>query len=215
MRSLKTRALPGLAVLLLLILTLVACKGFFVDPVLTSITISPLTPTVKVGDTVNLSAFGNYDDNSPPKKLTSGVTWNSKDSTVATVDNTGLVTGKSTTGSPTTITATASNGISGTTTVSVTAATLTAIAIQEGDQTLSLASTTTFNFSAKGTFSDLTTSIITTSVTWQSDNLPVATIQTAGDASPGQATLVATGTAHIRALSGSVTSPQVTLTVNP
>jgi uncharacterized membrane protein YbhN (UPF0104 family) len=213
MRSLKTRALPGLATLLLLTLALVACKGFFVDPVLTSINITPLTPSVVAGQTQQLNATGVYDDNTT-KPLTSKVTWTSSSNAVATVSSTGLVTAVSSTGSPAAITATLNN-ISGTTTVSVTAATLTAITIQEGDQTLSLAATPTFNFSAKGTFSDSTTSIITTSVTWQSDNLPVATIQTAGDASPGQATLVATGTAHIRVISGAVVSPSVTITVNP
>jgi Big-like domain-containing protein len=75
----------------LLFATGVACNGFFVDPVLTSITVGP-TATINQGATVQESAIGTYNDGST-KTLSSGVQWSSSDSTTAGVNTTGLVTG--------------------------------------------------------------------------------------------------------------------------
>ena len=69
----------------------VACSGFFVDPVLTSMTVGP-TATISQGATVQESAIGTYNDGST-KTLGSGVQWSSSDSTTASVTNAGLVTG--------------------------------------------------------------------------------------------------------------------------
>jgi len=71
----------------------VACSGFFVDPVLTSMTVGP-TATISQGATVQESAIGTYNDGST-KTLGSGVQWSSSDSTTASVSNSGLVTGNS------------------------------------------------------------------------------------------------------------------------
>jgi len=69
------------------------CKGFFVDPVLTSITVGP-TATINQGATVQESAIGSYNDGST-KALSSGVQWSSSASTTASVNSSGLVTGNS------------------------------------------------------------------------------------------------------------------------
>jgi hypothetical protein len=70
-----------------------SCKGFFVDPALTSIAINPTAPQVDAGKTLQLQAFGNYDDGTR-KQIKSGVSWSSKPTTVATIDaNTGLLQG--------------------------------------------------------------------------------------------------------------------------
>jgi len=71
----KLRVLASCAVLLLAALA-VACNGFFVDPVLTSMAVNTLSSTnlVNVGDTVQLQATGTYDDNSH-KNLTGTATW--------------------------------------------------------------------------------------------------------------------------------------------
>ena len=42
----------------------VSCKGFFVNPTLTSIVISPTAPQVAVGTTATMQVFGTYDDGS-------------------------------------------------------------------------------------------------------------------------------------------------------
>jgi hypothetical protein len=78
---------------LLLFATGVACNGFFVDPVLTSITVGP-TATINQGATVQESAIGTYNDGST-KALGSGVQWSSSASTTASVNSSGLVTGNS------------------------------------------------------------------------------------------------------------------------
>ena len=69
----------------------VACSGFFVAPVLTSIAVGP-TATINQGATVQESAIGTYNDGST-KILGSGVQWSSSDTGFATVNSSGLVTG--------------------------------------------------------------------------------------------------------------------------
>jgi hypothetical protein len=64
-----------------------SCKGFFVDPTLTSITISPTAPQVEVGKTLQLSVFGTYDDGSR-KQVKSGVNWSTSPTGIVTIDPT-------------------------------------------------------------------------------------------------------------------------------
>jgi len=61
----------------------VSCKGFFVQPTLQSIAVSPTTVNVGVGDQATLSVFGTYSDGSR-STVTSGVSWS--------VDPIGIVT---------------------------------------------------------------------------------------------------------------------------
>ncbi|MBW4056180.1 MAG: ATP-dependent DNA ligase, partial [Proteobacteria bacterium] len=68
-------------------------------------------------------------------------------------------------------------------------------------------------FSATGTFSDNTTSDLTTSVTWNSSATTVATISNAAG-SNGRANSISAGTTTIMATSGGI-SGAVTLTVTP
>lgn len=65
------------------------CRGFFVKPTLASITINPTAPSVPLGSTITLSAFG-VDNESPPvgSTLTSGVSWSSATPTVAVLTGT-------------------------------------------------------------------------------------------------------------------------------
>src|ERR1700678_1175210 len=62
----------------------VSCKGFFVSPTLTSLTINPSAPNVQLNTTTTLQAFGVYNDGSSAY-LTSGVSWSSSDPTVAAI----------------------------------------------------------------------------------------------------------------------------------
>jgi hypothetical protein len=71
----------------------VSCKGFFVNPTLTSVAISPTAPAVQQGQTVQMEAFGTYTDGSR-SQIKSGVSWSSDTPAVASVDpNTGILTG--------------------------------------------------------------------------------------------------------------------------
>ncbi len=60
------------------------CKGFFVPPTLTSITINPTAPAVQVASSVTLSAYG-VDSNNQGNYLTSGVSWSSGSPDVAEI----------------------------------------------------------------------------------------------------------------------------------
>jgi hypothetical protein len=109
---------------LLLFAVGVACNGFFVDPVLTSMTVGP-TATINQGGTVQESAIGTYNDGST-KLLSSGVQWSSSASTTASVSNSGLVTGNS----PGTATITAGyQATSGTSSITVNLGNVTALKI--------------------------------------------------------------------------------------
>jgi hypothetical protein len=102
----------------------VGCSGFFVDPVLTSITVGP-TATINQGGTVQESAIGTYNDGSA-KALSSGVQWSSSATTTATVSNSGLVTGAS----PGTATITAAfQATSGTSSITVNLGNVTALKV--------------------------------------------------------------------------------------
>ena len=102
----------------------VACSGFFVAPVLTSIAVGP-TATIDQGATVQESAIGTYNDGST-KILGSGVQWSSSDTGFATVNSSGLVTGASP--GDATITA-AFQATSGTSSITVSLGNVTALKI--------------------------------------------------------------------------------------
>jgi Bacterial Ig-like domain (group 2) len=62
---------------LIVVATGVSCKGFFTDPVLSSIAIQPPTPSVEVGQTTTLQAWGTYSPDNSRSQITSGVAWTS------------------------------------------------------------------------------------------------------------------------------------------
>jgi hypothetical protein len=147
------------------------CRGFFVSPSLTSITITPSTVSLAVGQAQPLVATGNYDDGTT-KNLTGLATWTSSDTsgTFVHLSSTGVVTGVSTTTSAVTITATY-KGISGTATVTVgqtQTITITCNSCTPGTNTISTAAvgaggTVTFTASASANWSSSDSSVITIS----------------------------------------------------
>ena len=158
-RKKKLELVSALAAFLLFVLG-VGCSGFFVDPVLTSITVGP-TATINQGATVQESAIGTYNDGST-KVLGSGVQWSSSTSTTASVNSSGLVTGNA----PGTATITAGfQATSGTSSITVNLGDVTALKI----------SPTTANISTNGgtqTFTALAT------VTGQSTPVDVSSTAT-------------------------------------
>jgi uncharacterized protein YjdB len=171
-------------------------------PTLTSIAVTPATATIGVGATQQYTATGTYSDGSM-KTLTTE-TWNSSTPATATISTTGLATGVA--AGTTTITATCGTVISPGVTLTVTTATLDSIAVTPATATIAVDGTQ--QYTATGTFSDGTMSVLT-NATWTSSNPAVATIVS----TTGLATGVAVGTTTITAMSGTVTSPGVTLTV--
>lgn len=63
------------------------CKGFFVPPTLTSITINPTTPQIQLNETGTLQAYG-INSNNEGAYLTSGVSWSSSDNTIVAITGT-------------------------------------------------------------------------------------------------------------------------------
>jgi uncharacterized protein YjdB len=168
---------------------------------LTSITVSPATPSVAAGTELQFSAVGNFDDGSI--QLLPSVTWTSSSNSVASIDPaTGLVAAVGT--GTATITAT-SGSVSGTASLTVTAATLVSIAVNPSNSSMAVG--TTKQFTAIGTFSDSSTQDVTGTVFWTSSSAAAATIN-----GQGLATSVANGSTTISALFGSV-SGSTTLTV--
>jgi uncharacterized protein YjdB len=159
---------------------------------LTTIVITPANPTTYVGVGLQLTATG--DPNTQNIGLTASATWASSAPTVATVSNAstrqGLVTGIG----PGTSTITAVfAGITGTTTLTVSNATLTSIAVTPASATITAGSTQ--QYKAVGTFSDGKTLDLTSQVNWSSSAPNVAPIGTSGLASgatTGTTTITAT-----------------------
>lgn len=195
----------GLALALCPILA-IGCKNFFIGPTLTTVTVSPSTPSVAVGKTQQMVATGTY-DNGTTDTVTDSASWASSDNTIATVGSTGLVTGVA--AGTATISATL-DGLSGSTTVTVTVANLASISITTTDQSLS--SGQTAQFTATGILQNGTTTDLTDSVTWNSSNTAAATIDSTGLATAQSVT--STQTTNITATSGSITSNVKVLTVS-
>jgi hypothetical protein len=131
---------------------------------LTAIAITPPDRSIAKGTSTQLTATCDFSD-STTEPCTSQVSWTSGSNAIAEVSNVpetqGLVTGVGV--GSTSITA-ALDGIQGSTTVTVTPATLTSIVITPPNP--SLAAVTSIQLTATGTFSDQTTEDLTHSVSW-------------------------------------------------
>ena len=194
-------------------LFLVSCRNnVHVDmhvTTLTSITISPVNPSIAHETTQQFTATGTFSDHST-QDITATVTWSSSNVNVATVNNSAGSNGlASATGAGTsTITAT-SGTVAGSTTLTVTSATLVSIEVTPASPSIALG--TTQQFTATGTFSDSTTQNITATVAWSSSAPGVATVSN-NAGSQGLATPVAAGSTTILATMGAI-SNSATLTV--
>jgi uncharacterized protein YjdB len=169
--------------------------------VLTSIAVTPATPSIAIGAPKQFTATGTYADGTSAD-ITTSVIWSSGTTGSATVNASGIATGVA--AGTSVITAT-SGDKTATATLTVTTATLASIAVTATNP--SIATAATKQFTATATYSDDTSEDITRFVTWTSGTPGVATI----DAN-GLATGLAAGTSVITATSGSKTA-NTTLTV--
>ncbi len=164
---------------------------------LTAIAITPTSPSVTVGLDQQLTATGTFSDGSTTD-LTTQVTWGSSNEAIAIIGNSSEIYGVVTGVSVGTATITAQlDGITGTTPVNVTAATLQAIDITPTNPSLTVG--LTLPFTATGTFSDDSTLDLTTQVVWASSDSETATISNAAGeqgvanaGAPGQTSISAT-----------------------
>lgn len=222
--SWNLRVIGAFALLGLMALA-VSCRGFFVKPTITSITIDPPNPAVSIGLTQQLTAAGTDSDGNAVT-LSGGtsctgdtVCWSSSTPGVATVSTGGLLTGVS--AGTTTITA-ASGTASATTTATVTLGNVTNITLGPNNITsFSLPENTTATgndcLTATATAGGQTVDV-TTSVTWQTGTSGIVTVENSvepmcvtAQSTAGPTTVFATY------LSGTttITSNSVTVTVTP
>ncbi len=170
-----------------------------------AVSVSPPTVTLKVGGTVHLVALLTDADGNP---LTGRVvTWSSSDPTVATVDNTGLVTAVAV--GPATITAT-SEGKSGSAAVSVGAQTPATITVTPPSVSITVGQTSQLSATVKDASG---ATIAGASVAWTIDKPSVASLSSSG-LGADTVTGISVGTATITATSGPAHTT-VAVTVSP
>lgn len=178
---------------------------------LQTLVITPTQPSIARGTQQQLVATGTYSDNSV-QDLTASVNWTSSNATVATVSDAAGTKGAAAAVSPGTSTITATlGGVSAATLLTVTPATLTALAVTPANPNVPLG--LSMQFTVTGKYSDNSTQDLSTSATWSSSSTsivkPVDPI-----AAKGLFAAVAVGTATITAASGSL-STSTTVTVTP
>ena len=186
------------------------CRGFFVKPTLSSITVRPATATLQTGSSGNtqqFTAFGTYNDGSTGNPA---VTWTSSDTTIATITASGLATSVSTGTATITATATQNPTITGTGQLTVSVACITQITLSQTSFTLSAGTSGQNTESITATAATCNGSIpITNTATWTSSNTGVATVN------GGTITAVGQGVANITASAGGITSNTDVITVTP
>ncbi len=168
---------------------------------LQTIAVTPVNPSIAKGLTNQFIATGTYSDGTSAD-ISAKVLWSSDRTTVATVNSSGLASGS---GAGATMITAASGAISGSTTLTVTAAVLQSITVTPSNPSIALGRTQ--QFTATGSYTDGTSADISASVLWSSDRTIVATVN-----STGLATGVGIGAATITATSGAM-SGSTTLTV--
>jgi uncharacterized protein YjdB len=161
---------------------------------LTQITIAPSNPTITKGASQQLAATGSFDDGTQ-RALGASVTWQTSQSTVATVNTQGSITGV---GEGVAQVSAAYQGVTGSTSVTVGPPGLLSITVTPNQSSLPVGESE--QLTATGNLSDGTTQNLTQSATWSSSAPGVAPI-TAG----GLATGVTTGTSSISATMSSIT----------
>jgi hypothetical protein len=179
---------------------------------LSSIAVTPVNPSIAKGLTQQLTATGTYSD-ATTVNITTSVIWSSGDILVATMNPNGQLTSGLANGvglGNALITAT-EGSVSGSTTLTVTAATLSSIVVTPINPTIP--SGVNKQFAATGTYSDSSVADITAKVTWSSSDILVATVNNDGLTS-GIAAGSASITATLAALSDATTLTVTSATLN-
>jgi trimeric autotransporter adhesin len=210
--KLKTQFITALATLSLLAL-MAGCKGFFVNPTLTSLAIGPSSPTITKSQTQQMAATGTYDDGST-KDLTGRVTWTTSDSDCATINANGLVTPSELVANICTTTIGASFGTvsASSVTVTVTPGTPTSINLKVDKPTPGPSDIVTFT--AEATFPGVSTpQDVTTSVTWINSDTTELTLNNGSGTGTISASATPGNTINVTARFSGVDSNTVTLTI--
>ena len=198
---------------LCLALLLFSCGG---DTTHIPLSITPQNPAIPQQTTQQFAAATTSSDGTT-QDVTLQVAWSSSNHSVATVDSRGLATAIG----PGTTTITASSGnVSGSTTLTVTTATVSSIAVTPHDASIGVGATQPFT--AMATLSDGSTQDVTSTATWSSSDHSVATVDKTGVATgvaKGNTIIAAqwgnpSGTANLEVGAATVSSLSITPT-NP
>lgn len=173
---------------------------------LVSIAVTPPSAVLAPASTLGLTATGTYSDGTT-QAITNAVNWSSSAANVASVGNSGQVTGQS----AGTATITAQQGsVSGSMDLVVESSAL--VSLQVTPASATVAQQTAIQLRAIGTFADGSSQDLTQSASWTSSPASVATVGDSGG-SKGLATGLTPGNATITALfAGEVGSASLTVT---
>ncbi|MGY3942052.1 beta strand repeat-containing protein [Aeromonas tecta] len=172
-----------------------------VNLAVSQIQIIPATVQLAIGTTTKLTAIATFADQST-QDISTQAAWLSSNPAVATVDNTGLVTGVA--AGTVTLSATLL-GVTATTSIQVNNASVTALQVIPAVSTIALG--TKSQLQAIATFSDGSTQDVSTQAQWSSSNPVIASVD-----SQGKVTGAGIGQASITATLGSV-SRSVSITI--
>jgi len=172
---------------------------------LASIVVTPANSSIAKGATLQFTATGTFSDGTT-QDITHGVSWSSSNTSIAAINPVsgialGLLAGTAN------IMASLGGFTSPAVPLNITSATLQSISVAPATPSIALG--TTQQFTATGTYSDLSTANITTSVTWASSVPAMASIS----ASTGLAHGLVAGTTQITATMGTVASASIPLKV--
>ncbi len=142
-------------------------------PSVASVKVTPATSSVAVGATIQLSAAPLAADGTALSGQT--ITWSSANAAIATVSNSGVVTGV-TTGGPVTISASA-GGVSGAASITVTPAGVASVAVTPISATVAVGAAVSLTATPLDTHGNALTGHV---VTWTTGNAAVATVSSAG-----------------------------------
>ena len=208
--SQKVRLSGAFAVLATLALA-ASCRGFFVKPTLSSISVGPASASIQTGstnNTVQMFATGTFNDGSTGNP---SVTWGISPTSTATISTNGLVTSVATGTATVTATANQNTSITGTQTVTVTVGCIQTISVTPTSGTISNGGTTSVSLTAKANTCNGAVDI-TSVAQWASSNTQIATVSAGVVTATG--TTGADGPVTISATSGGITSNPVTITVS-
>jgi Bacterial Ig-like domain (group 2) len=210
----NTLRLVGAFAALLTLGLAVSCKGFFVNPTISSLAVGPASPTIETGTTNNtqqMTVFGTNSDGSTESNPS--VSWSITPTSTATISSTGLVTSVAVGTATVTAASNQNPSITGTSTVTVTVGCITSITLSTYS-----GSVTTNSPGLTITATAVTcngSQDVTDVATWTSSNTSLATVS-AGDVEIVQGLAVGGGgIITVTASIGNITSRAATITVTP
>lgn len=180
-----------------------ACRGFFQNPTISSVSVSPSTDNLQIGGTVALSAIAMNNDGTT-KDVSGLAMWQSSDTASVTVSSTGVAKALQNTTSAVTVTATY-KGFSGSSSITVGGQSVTV--------TCNNCSGNSISITGSGGIIDLSSNV---AANWSSSNSSVISVSGSNTTTPTASFGGTTGSATITAAAASGNgSGNATITVTP